>query len=170
MNEKYQIGKKYSLNVFLKPEKMEYLGKIKTRLYDGNFTNIEFDVFKRYSYGRPDLIAIYNGKFFARSYDNTIEDLIKDIGMAFKFKGKGYTHILVGNIRLTIEQFKEQTKNLLTKKEIEEIILEGEYIVRSKNGGEIKWCPQCLKIRQTTCCACGCGNCNNCQYRWVCVH
>lgn len=168
MNKKYQIGEKYILKIFLEPEEMEYLGEIKTKHYNGSNVKIKFDVFRRYSYGRPDLIAVYNNEFFTRTYDNTIEGLTKAVGDAFRFEGKGYTHILVGDARLTIEEFQEQTKDLLTKEEITETILLGTYYTRNTNYGEIKWCPQCKKIRQTTCSACGCGSCKNCGYRWCC--
>ena len=39
----------------------------------------------------------------------------------------------------------------------------------TKDGsGEVKYCPQCHDIRATTCCACGCGECTVCGYRWSC--
>ena len=34
--------------------------------------------------------------------------------------------------------------------------------------GEIKFCPSCKKVRFTTCCACGCGECMTCHYRFTC--
>lgn len=34
--------------------------------------------------------------------------------------------------------------------------------------GWISYCPQCKKETQTTRCACGCGNCTVCDYRWCC--
>lgn len=35
--------------------------------------------------------------------------------------------------------------------------------------GEVKWCPQCKSIQQTTCSVCGCGICTTCGYRWWCI-
>lgn len=34
--------------------------------------------------------------------------------------------------------------------------------------GEIKHCPTCNDIRITSCCACGCGSCYTCNYRFSC--
>jgi hypothetical protein len=167
-NKKYKIGQTYLLKVFLEPEEMEYLGEVKTRQYNGSCVTIKFDVFRRYSYGRPDLIALYDGEFFTRSYNNSVEDLTKEVGNAFRFKGKGYSHISVGNISLSISEFLEQTNGLLKEIQIEETILNGRYVSCQNHNGEIKWCPQCDKIRQTSCSACGCGNCQNCGYRWCC--
>jgi len=35
--------------------------------------------------------------------------------------------------------------------------------------GAIQYCPTCKDTRITSCCACGCGNCYTCNYRWSCV-
>lgn len=35
--------------------------------------------------------------------------------------------------------------------------------------GDIKYCPQCKETRVTDCCACGCGSCYTCGYRWCCT-
>ena len=64
--------------------------------------------------------------------------------------------------------FKDQVKDLLTGEQIEQTILNGCYSSHHNHKGEIKWCPNCQKIRQTSCCACGCGNCKICNYRWCC--
>ena len=168
MNKKYQIGQKYLLKVFMEAEEMEYLGEVKTAQLNGSQVDIRFEAFRRYSFGQPDLFAIYNGEFFTRTYDNTVEGLAKAVGNTFRFEGKGYTYISVDGIRLTVEEFKSQVKNLLTEEEASETISLGRYFVRNKNYGEIKWCPRCKKIRQTTCAACGCGSCKICEYRWSC--
>lgn len=34
--------------------------------------------------------------------------------------------------------------------------------------GEFKHCPGCDQEAQTSCCACGCGNCYYCAYQFVC--
>jgi hypothetical protein len=34
--------------------------------------------------------------------------------------------------------------------------------------GWVSYCPECKKETQTTRCACGCGNCTVCGYRWCC--
>ncbi len=34
--------------------------------------------------------------------------------------------------------------------------------------GFIQMCPQCKEIRVTGCCACGCGHCLTCNYRFFC--
>jgi len=168
MSKKYQIGQTYLLKMFGEPEEMEYLGAVKSKQLNGSRVNIEFDVFRRYFYGKPDLIVVYNDEFFTRSHDNSVEGLVKAIGNAFSFYGKGHTTISINDVKLSIDEFKEQTKNLLTEAEIEETISSGRYFTRNRGYGEIKWCPNCKKIRQTTCSACGCGDCKNCAYRWVC--
>ena len=165
---KYKIGEKYWLKVFLEMEEMEYLGEIKTKQLNGSDVDIKFQVFRRFSYGQPDLIATYNGEFFTRSYDDTVEGLTKAVGDGFRFEGVGYKTVLVSDVSLTIQEFKEQTKDLLSQEEIEKVILGGVYYTHHKNG-EIKWCPTCQKIRQTSCCACGCGSCKSCGYRWTCM-
>jgi hypothetical protein len=168
MNQKYQIGEKYLLKVFVHVEEMEYLGEIKTSQCNGSTVDVRFEVFRRYSFGRPDLIALYNNNFFTRAYDNTVESLAQAVGNAFRFEGKGYTHISLGKTSLTVEEFRNQVKDLLTEKQTEEAISLGKYFAINNNYGEIKWCPECKKIRQTTCCACGCGSCKDCDYRWTC--
>ena len=46
---------------------------------------------------------------------------------------------------------------------------DGAQVIYEQNEtGEVKYCPQCKKIQQITCCACGCGNCIVCDYRWSC--
>lgn len=30
-------------------------------------------------------------------------------------------------------------------------------------------CPRCNQVRETTCSACGCGNCLTCGYRFCCI-
>lgn len=30
------------------------------------------------------------------------------------------------------------------------------------------YCPSCKEEKDTTCCACGCGNCLTCNYRFIC--
>lgn len=32
-----------------------------------------------------------------------------------------------------------------------------------------QYCPRCKETRETTCCACGCGNCLTCDYRFSCM-
>lgn len=34
--------------------------------------------------------------------------------------------------------------------------------------GDVQYCPRCKKIRITDCCACGCGHCYTCDYRFSC--
>ena len=169
MNKKYQIGQKYLLKVFLESEEMEYLGEIKMSQYNGSTVAIAFDVFRRWSFGREDLFALHNGEFFVRSYKNTIEDLVKAVGNTFCFEGKGHAYVSVGNIALCIQEFRNQTFRLLTESQIEEAILKGRYLCVTNNQGEIKWCPQCQKIRQTTCVTCGCGGCVRCNHKWTCM-
>lgn len=35
--------------------------------------------------------------------------------------------------------------------------------------GDIKHCPTCNDIRITSCCACGCGSCYTCNFRFCCT-
>jgi len=167
---KYTIGEKYINKAFLEPEEMEYLGQIKTTQYNGTLADIRFDVWRRHSYGRPDLFATYNGKFLTRSYDATVEGLLKSIQKMFVYEGAGHKHVFITyGVRLSPEAFREQTKDLLTEEEIEGCILKGCFWPRNKNNGEIKYCPECKAIRQTSCAACGCGSCESCGHRWVCT-
>lgn len=41
-------------------------------------------------------------------------------------------------------------------------------MTQQNNIGEIKYCPQCETISQTTCCCCGCGRCVTCGHQWCC--
>jgi hypothetical protein len=66
--------------------------------------------------------------------------------------------------------------NKLTREEKEELInliKGGRYcaghIFNKIWYGEIKICPTCKKVRVTSCCACGCGSCETCGYRWTCL-
>lgn len=34
---------------------------------------------------------------------------------------------------------------------------------------ERKYCPECKTEQDTTCCACGCGHCVICNYKWCCL-
>lgn len=33
----------------------------------------------------------------------------------------------------------------------------------------IKYCPTCKKDTETSCCACGCGECYTCHHRFFCM-
>lgn len=167
MTNKYKIGEHYLLNVFLEPEEMEYLGEVVPKFSWKTDLEINFQVFKRFHYGRPDLLVLFKGEFFTRSDDDTVEGAARAVNSAFTFEGKGYKTIKVGENRLTIDEFKKQVEGLLTEEAIEKAILTGSYVTHHKNG-EIKWCPKCEKIRQTDCCACGCGSCQSCGHRWIC--
>ncbi len=169
VSAKYQIGQTYLLKVFSEPEEMEYLGEIKTRQLNGSKASVSFEAFRRQSFGQPDLIALHNGEFFVRSYKNCVEDLVTEVGKNFTFVGKGYERIAVGSTSLSIEEFRKQVADLLTDAQIEEVVSKGRFYSHGSNKGEIKWCPGCKQIRQTSCSACGCGSCANCGYRWTCM-
>jgi hypothetical protein len=40
--------------------------------------------------------------------------------------------------------------------------------INDKWYGEIRYCSECKDTRVTSCCACGCGQCNTCNHRFVC--
>lgn len=68
---KYQLGEKYYLKVFIDVEEMEYLGQVEI---NSGFRNvITCEVFKRIQYGRPDIIALYNDEFFIRPSGDNID-------------------------------------------------------------------------------------------------
>lgn len=54
----------------------------------------------------------------------------------------------------------------MTEDHINRCIQEGKFIPINM---QIKVCPQCQVIRKTLCCACGCGHCYTCNYRWWCL-
>lgn len=168
MSDKYKIGEKYFVKVFTESEEMEYLGEVKTKRLNGSSVDIRFDVFRRYEFGRPDLIATYEGKFLTRSHKNTIEDLVESIGKMFQFEGSGHECVRVGDISLSIDEFLRQVDGLLTKQQADKCISNGRFYGFCSSKGEIKWCKKCQSIKQTTCGACGCGNCTSCGYRWNC--
>jgi len=76
--------------------------------------------------------------------------------------------IKVGEIILSKEEFLDQVKDILTEEQIQECLVAGKYRHFQNMKGEVKWCPKWEKIRQTSCCACGCGNCEDCGHRWSC--
>ena len=168
---KYQIGEKYLLKIFTEPEEMEYLGLVKTKQLNGGCAGPQFEAFRRWSYGNPDLIALYDNKFFVRTYDNTVEGLAKAVGNSFRFEGAGYQRISIGEKFLSVEDFEDQALDAgVPNKIIEETILRGQYYTthHPDKYGDIKWCPECDKLRHTSCCACGCGSCYYCGHRWCC--
>ena len=156
--------------MFGSPEEMEYLGQIKNGQFNGCGTNIKFDVWRRQSFGQPDLFASYNGQFFARCYDNKVDSLLESVRKMFFYEGAGHQEIFITvGVSLSPEVFREQTKALLTEEEIKDSIFKGRFYTKtSKNGGQIKYCPECKAIRQTSCSACGCGSCETCNHSWVC--
>lgn len=165
---KYQLGEKYYLKVFIDVEEMEYLGQLE--IYNGVGTLITCAVFKRIHYGRPDIVALHNDKFFIRPTGNTINGFGQAISEGVRFIGLGHETISVngGECKLTIEEFKEQVRGLVSDKVVEECILSGEFWSSYSSKGQIKWCNNCRKIRQTSCCACGCGSCESCGHSWYC--
>lgn len=165
---KRELGQKYKVKFFLEEEEMEYVGQIKTEKFNGSTVDIKFDVWRRWSYGRPDLFCVYNGKFFTRCYDNKVETLQEEIGKNFRFEGVGRSYITVGSKDISIEEFRKQVSGLLIKEEIDSCVLRGRFSCANTGKGEIKYCPSCQVIRQTSCCACGCGSCEECGYRWSC--
>lgn len=54
----------------------------------------------------------------------------------------------------------------MTQDHIDKCVQEGKFIPINM---QIKVCPQCQVIRKTSCCACGCGHCYTCNYRWCCL-
>lgn len=70
--------------------------------------------------------------------------------------------IKVGEITLSKEEFLDQVKDIFTEEQIQECLAAGKYRHLENRRGKIKWCPKCEKIRQTSCCTCGCGNCKDC--------
>jgi hypothetical protein len=168
MSDKYKINEVYTLRVFSEPEEMEYLGKIQNSKTNGADTSIVFEVFRRMSFGRLDLMALASNKFIARSYDGTIEGLLAEIRKGLTFFGSGHDSITVGDKKLQIGEFKAQVAGLLTDEQIEESVLRGRYDAINNGHGEVKWCPSCGRVSQTSCAACGCGNCKTCGHRWTC--
>lgn len=60
----------------------------------------------------------------------------------------------------SIEDYNEYTKEDDGKR-----VYKGEF---ESAGGYVCWCPRCEKYRATDRCACMCGSCYACGYRWVC--
>ncbi len=76
---------------------------------------------------------------------------------------------VINTMMFNIESFLDDGYFLsLTEIEKEEFMLSPTHQVAKKIRGDIKYCPTCGKIRITSCCACGCGNCYTCEYRWTC--
>ena len=53
-------------------------------------------------------------------------------------------------------------------KENETSLIHGLFSCYHPDDGYICYCPSCEKLRNTDRCACMCGSCYTCGYRWVC--
>ena len=101
---------------------------------------------------------------------HNVNELMEDFKKQFYFNGTKHEEIQIGNKKLLKEEFVRQMKEIGVKEEIiDQSLLRGSYSYYNNNGkGEVKWCPECDRLRQTSCCACGCGSCEVCGHRWSC--
>lgn len=64
---------------------------------------------------------------------------------------------------LNLEDSNAVFKNISLKKRSATTLPSG------KQHGAIQRCPSCKHLRVTSCCACGCGICYTCDYRFTCM-
>lgn len=94
--------------------------------------------------------------------------MLEEYKRIINFWGNQYKTIKVGGLELDKGEFIKQCTDVgFDWSKIQEFLNQGYYMVQHRNG-EVKYCPKCSKIRQTSCSACGCGSCSICGYRWVC--
>jgi hypothetical protein len=177
----YKIGQKYRINPFGQNTKWNHKFQ-RSVPYDGddaefvgwirlkNKEKLPVFKFNFYSHGDPTcFVVLENGKWVVGG--NNVEQMMQNFHREIDYFGKGYEFVTVGNNKLSIDDFTQQALEAgVPDDHIEESIKTGFYYTAySKNGGEIKWCPSCNKIRKTDCGACGCGSCSVCGERWTCM-
>lgn len=172
-----QYNQEYKIKYYDEKKTGIYLGKCSINTYHGNAPIELFNIFQVdnfYKYGGKDtsktafLAVTENDRIAAIS--SSRHDLIEYLRRGFNYIGCDYTEIKVGDRMLPREAFiLECSEAGVATSYIETCLLRGYWSGTSENGGEIKICPQCNKIRKTSCCACGCGDCKTCGYRWSCM-
>ena len=174
----YTIGQKYTINPHGTDSKWNRHSQ-KWEPYSGSEAEyvgeIEIDKFKVpvfkfdfYSFDDPTCyVALYNNRWMCGA--GSIEKLLIEMKSKVHYKGKGYLKINTKGGPMEIDEFKSQAERAgIEDSKISEFVMNGSFYSTQSQKGEIKYCPSCKVIRQTSCCACGCGSCEKCGHRWTC--
>lgn len=175
--EDFVLGQEYEIAPFGRSDIVKdsigmarFVGYLQKRWGYPTSTTIKWPVFKTVHYGQPILYALDNGLCGARG--ENVKELMDDFAKNHSFWGVEHETIDVtqdGKVLLSKDEFIQQMGAAgIERSRLDECLNEGRYFTFYFNGGEIKWCPACGAMRQTTCCACGCGNCKVCGHRWIC--
>lgn len=172
----YIVGRYYDIAPFGKSDivkdsigQAKFIGYIKKADGYPSKSTVEWPVFEAPHYGQTILYALDGGLCSARGA--TIELLMQDFAKAHQFWGEHKIIKVEWNTetRLDKDEFLRQMLDCGVKTSDLAYDLEsGQYHTKQVEYGDVKWCPKCTKMRKTTCCACGCGNCKTCGHRWVC--
>lgn len=171
----YILGQKYEIAPFGRSEIVKdtismgtFVGYIQKKEGYPTSTKVKWPVFETTHYGHSILFALDKGECGARGA--TVKELMDDFNRNHTFWGTKYETIKVaGGPKLLKEEFIRQMGLAgFPAPKLENCLMTGEFYMTYFEGGEVKWCPRCKMIRQTTCCACGCGNCKTCDHRWTC--
>ena len=174
MPENFEYNKGYELRSYDETRFGTYKGKLVLR-QPNNFEpkNIG-SIFKVQDYfayppnaGSSDrsayVLVFENMQIFGAS--RTIDGLIS----LPRYVGCDHATIKVGERDIPREEFILECSEAGVKTEdVKRSLEEGMFCQSYTSKGEIKVCPSCNKIRQTSCCACGCGSCEVCGHRWNC--
>lgn len=113
-------------------------------------------------------MTLFKGKRFALG--ETIEEMEQNFLGKFVYNGLSRAIIKVGPRTLGVSAFREECKKTtMDRVTTDNVVLIGRYSGSYGKYGEIKACPSCGALRDTTCSACGCGSCRTCGYRWTCM-
>jgi hypothetical protein len=174
----YEIGKTYIINPHKTDKKWDgkkwvpysgdeaiFMGWVK--LKDKN----RLPVFKFEFYTHDPktcFVILENGKWVAGGH--SVEEMMETLFREISFEGNGYEKIQIGTTKIDKHEFIQQAKlTSMSDAEINKAVQKGKYYTVFGRNGEIKHCPICKVLRDTSCSACGCGSCSVCNYRWSCM-
>ena len=173
MHVSYTIGVQYEIHPWgLDGEKAEFVGYIRSAQDPEGFPVFKLKDFYKFQPADSDtkdcLMVLRNGRTVATG--SSVSALMTDFQRQFHYVGSEYKTIKVADTEVTRDEFVAQARAAgVSDKRIQESLEGGGYSEEQNYHGQIKWCPTCKGIRQTSCCACGCGECKTCGKRWVCM-
>lgn len=173
--KRYIIGKRYTVCPHdLDKHDAEFVGYIGD--YSSTF-NLCFPVFKFPFFWSPPgepkamaLVALHKGRWLGGG--KTVEELTADVYRRLTYRGTEHQLVKIGGgVSLSRAEYVQQaTECGVGQGAIDEALERGyHYDTTHGKSGWTKHCPTCKRLRDTSCCACGCGTCETCGHRWCCT-
>lgn len=162
------IGQKYKIRPF---NRESYLAEYMGQFHIGGKPSDDLLVFRFDFYTMsPHRCFMLLNKGKHAVVGSSLEEMVDAFNRNINYVGRGYEFIQVGMTKMSKEEFLSQIQATTAKPErIQECLDTGRFSGGYGARGEIKMCPDCKTLRDTTCSACGCGSCVVCNHRWTCM-